>query len=195
MSDSMTPDAPKRRGRPPKVRSEPILEREPKREPTSSTKYKMRAQPNWETVDPTSDSSPDRLRINPDLIPEGMSAQWVTDSVLGQGVPQHRSEFERRGWTPVHQDDFDNQFNGMFMPKNSPGEINVEGLVLMMRPKQMTVKAEREDKVKAYNQVAIKEQALRGGDLPGVTLETKNQNVLGNRITKSMERIAVPGDD
>ena len=168
MSDNAIGSIPARRGRPPKARSEPILEREFKREPTTTSRFKMRAAPNWESVDPNADSSPDRLRINPDLIPEGMSAMWVTDSVLGQGVPQHRSEFERKGWTPVHQDDFDSQFNGMFMPKNAPGEINVEGLVLMMRPVEMTMKAERAAKLKAYNQVALKEHALRSGDIPGV---------------------------
>jgi hypothetical protein len=169
------------------------VEREPVREAVSSKKFKMRAAPNWETVDPNAQDSPDRLRINPDLIPAGMSAQWVTDSVIGQGVPQHRSEFERRGWTPVHQDDFDGQFNGMFMPKDAEGEINVEGLVLMMRPKEMTLKAERENKRKAYEQVAIKEAALTGGDLPGVSLDTSHPSARNaNRIRKSREALEIP---
>lgn len=190
-----TPEVQKpRRGRPPKIRYEPVIEREAKREPTSS-KLKMRAAPNWETVDANAEDTPDRLRISSDLIPDGMSAMWVTDSVLGQGVPQHRSEFERKGWTPVHQDDFDNQFNGMFMPKNAPGEINVEGLVLMMRPKQLTDKAKLSDRKRAYEQVAIKEQALRGGDLP-VTLDARHPSAMNtNRINKSIERIEVPGDN
>lgn len=176
-------------GRP---RKNPSVEREAVREPVSSKQYKMRAAPNWETVDPNSTDSPDRLRINPDLIPSGMSAMWVTDTVLGQGVPQHRSEFERKGWTPVHQDDFEGQFNGMFMPKGADGEINVEGLVLMMRPKEMTAKAEKADKRKAYEQVAIKEQALTGGDMP-ISLDPRHRSATDtNRIRRSVERIEIP---
>lgn len=173
------------RGRP---RKNPI-----EREPVSSKSYKMRAAPNWESVDPEAQDSPDRLRINPGLIPDGMSAMWVTDSVLGQGVPQHRSEFERKGWTPVHQDDFDGQFNGLFMPKDAQGEINVEGLVLMMRPKEISAKAEKAEKRKAYEQVAIKEQALTGGDMPGVSLDTRHQTAVNsNRIRRSRETIEIP---
>lgn len=184
-----TPIVKKPRGRP---RKTPI-EREVMREPVSSKKFKMRAAPNWETVDPEAVDSPDRLRINPDLIPTGMAAMWVTDAVLGQGVPQHRSEFERKGWTPVHQEDFDGQFDGLFMPKGADGEINVEGLVLMMRPKEMSQKAERNDKRKAYEQVAIKEQALTGGDMPGVSLDPRHRSATDtNRIRRSVERIEIP---
>lgn len=180
-------------GRPRKNPAPAGVEREPVREAVSSKKFKMRAQPNWELVDPNAVDSPDRLRINPDLIPAGMSALWVTDSVIGQGVPQHRSEFERKGWTPVHQEDFDGQFDGMFMPKGADGEINVEGLVLMMRPKEMTLKAERNDKRKAYEQVAIKEAALTGGDLPGVSLDPDHPSARNsNRIRKSREAIEIP---
>lgn len=170
------------RGRP---RKNP-LERQPPRE------YKMRARPNWETYDAGDEETPDKLRIRDGLIPEGMSAQWVTDSVLGQPVPQHRAQFERKGWTPVHQDDFDGQFNGMFMPKDAPGEINVDGLVLMMRPRELTNQARKKDRQAAYEQVAIKERALKGGDIP-ISLDARHPSAVNsNRITKTMERVVVP---
>lgn len=177
------------RGRP---RKHPLVERDPPREQKT---YKMRAAPNWHNYDASEEETPDKLKISPHLIPAGMSAQWVTDSVYGQGVPQHRAEFERKGWTPVHQDDFDGQFNGMFMPKDKPGEINVEGLVLMMRPKELTERARKVDKQRAYDQVRIKENAMRGGDLP-VSLDPRHPSAIStNRITKTMERIVVPGDE
>lgn len=155
---------------------------------------KMKAKPNWETFDASAEESPDRLRISPDLIPEGMSAQWVTTSVYGQELPQHRADFERKGWTPVHQEDFDGIFDGMFMPKGAPGEIMVEGMVLMMRPKEFTQKAQRNELRKAREQVSIKEQALRGGDLP-VSLDPRHSTAINtNRITKTMERITIPED-
>lgn len=196
MSDETNPPnsqpMPERRGpgRPRKVSAG--ADREPIREPKQ---WKMRAKPNWETFDATAEDSPDRLRINPELIPEGMSAVWVTDSVYGQQLPQHRADFERKGWTPVHQDDFDGQFDGMFMPKGKEGEINTDGLVLMMRPKEMTDKAKRNDLKRAREQVSIKEQSLRSGDLP-VSLDSQHQSALNsNRISKSYERISIPKDE
>ncbi len=184
----MTEEIKRGPGRP---RKNPIVEREAPRE--APRQYKMRAQPNWESVDPNQEETPDKLRIPRDLIPDGMSAMWVTDTVLGQAVPQHRAEFERKGWTPVHQDDFEGQFNGMFMHKDAPGEINVEGLVLMMRPKEISDRARFNDQRKAREQVAIKEQALRGGDMPNVSLDTRHESALrSNKIQRSFERITVP---
>ena len=179
------------RGRPRKNPA-PDLGREPMREPVKTTKYNMRAQPNWVDVDPNAVDSPDRLRIDPSLIPDGMSALWVTNTVLGQPVPQHRAEFERKGWTPVHQSDFDGQFDGLFMPKGAEGEINQEGLVLMMRPKEITEKARIADKKKAYDQVRIKEQALTGGDI-GVSMDSRHPSAINsNKINRSIERIDIP---
>lgn len=178
-------------GRPKKLAG---VDREPSRdvEDQSVRRYKMRASPNWENFDASGEETPDRLKIDPSLIPDGMSAQWVTDSIYGQAMSQHRAEFERKGWTPIHQDDFDGQFDGMFMPRGAKGEINVDGLVLMMRPVEITNKAKYEDRRRAIEQVAIKEQALRGGDLP-VSLDARHPTAVNsNRIQKSVERIEIP---
>ncbi len=196
MSEETKPEAaaaPVKRGpgRPKKL----VVERESTREESRErnvTPYRMRAKANWETMDTAGESTPDRYRISPELIPEGLSAMWVTDSVFGQQLPQHRSEFERNGWTPVHQDDFEGQFDGMFMPKGKQGEINVDGLVLMVRPKEITEKAHARNWVKAREQVAIKERALRGGDLP-ISLDPSHPSaVRTNQINKSLERIVIP---
>jgi len=176
------PGRPRKNPLPPKV--------EPKVE--AKTQYKMRAKPNWETYDATTEDTPDRLRIDRSLIPEGMDLQWVTSEVFGQPDPQHRADFEKKGWTPVHQDDFNGQFNGMFMPKNAPGEITVHGLVLMARPLEFSERARKLDRRRATEQVMIKEQALRGGDIP-VSLDSRHPTAVNtNRISKSYERIEVP---
>jgi hypothetical protein len=182
----MSEEVKRGRGRPRKNLAPEVVVKAPPKQ------FKMKAKPNWESNDTNQDDTPDRLRINPALIPEGMAAQWVTDSVYGQAVPQHRADFERKGWTPVHQEDFDGQFDGMFMPKGATGEIIVDGLVLMMRPKELSDKAARMDKRRAQEQVMIKEQSLRGGDI-GVTLDSRDPSALAtNRISKTMERIQVP---
>jgi hypothetical protein len=189
MTETVAIPQKRRPGRPRKV----VVEREALRT-DSAPKYKMRAKPNWEEVDPNAEDTPDRLRIPADLMPEGMAAQWITDSVFGQPMPQHRAEFERKGWTPVHQDDFAGQFDGMWMPKGTPGEIKVEGLVLMMRPAEYSIRAQREDRRKAIEQVQIKEAAMRSGDLP-ISLDARHSSALAtNRINKSMDGAFIPGD-
>lgn len=159
------------------------------------TKFRMKAKPNWEDLDDNvADDSPDRLRVDPSLVPAGMSLQWVTDSVYGQPVPQHRAEFEKRGWTPIHQEDFDRVFDGMFMPKGAEGEIKVDGMVLMARPEELTQRARAADKRKAQEVIRIKEQALRGGDI-NTSLDSQHPTALQtNRINRSMERIEIPKD-
>lgn len=159
-------------------------------------RHKMKAKPNWdeEDADGLPDESPDRLSIDPDLVPEGMSLQWVTDSVYGQQVPQHRARFEKRGWTPVHQEDFEGVFDGMFMPKGADGEIKVDGMVLMARPAEMTRKANLDERRRAQEVIRIKEQALRGGDL-NTSLDSQHPSALKtNRINRTIERIEIPND-
>jgi hypothetical protein len=190
MTETVATPQKRRPGRPRKV----VVEREALRGETATPKYKMRAKPNWEEIDPNAQDTPDRLHIASELIPEGMAALWVTDSVYGQPVPQHRAEFERKGWTPVHQDDFSGQFDGMFMPKGAPGEIKADGLVLMMRPAELSVKSIREDKLRAIEQVQIKEAAMRSGDLP-ISLDARHSSALAtNRITKTLDGAFIPGD-
>jgi hypothetical protein len=179
----------KPRGRP---RKDTTIEREPKRE--SAPSLKMRAKPNWQEIDPSQEDLPDKLHIKAEMIPPGMSALWVTESVFGQPQPQRRATFERKGWTPVHQEDFDGQFDGVFMPKGDDGEIKVDGLVLMMRPKELTDKARLREERAAREQVVIKEQALRGGDLP-VSLDATHPSAVGfNKIKKTVERIVAPDE-
>ena len=168
----------------------------PRKEPEAPIRYKMKAKPNWDEDDVggMEDESPDRLGIDPAIVPEGMSLQWVTDSVYGQGVPQHRARFEKRGWTPVHQEDFDGVLDGMFMPRGADGEIKVDGMVLMARPEEITRKAKLSERRKAQEIIRIKEQALRGGDI-NTSLDSQHPSALQtNRINRTMERLEIPED-
>lgn len=189
MSDEISNETPVKRG-PGRPRKHAGVERDAKHE---VIQHKMRAKPNWETMRPQEDTdSQDKLRISRDRIPEGMDAQWVTDSIFGQPQPQRRAIFERTGWTPVHQDDFDGRFDGEFMPAGQSGEIKVDGSVLMMRPLEISTRAKRNDLRAAREQVAIKEQSLRGGDV-GTSLDSTHHTALrSNKINKTVERISVP---
>jgi hypothetical protein len=179
------------RGRP----SKSPIEREPQRE---SNKFKMRSNPNWETVDPFAEDTPDQLRIMPSLIPEGLSFQWVTESIYGKPMPERLAMFERKGWTVVHNDDFDGQLDGLYNKRGSTEPVRKDGMVLVARPVEMTIKARARDKQQALEKVRIKEQALFGGELlseKGVTLDATHRSAVGfNRINKSVERLTIPDD-
>jgi len=196
MSEDQAVPLKRKRGRPPKQKSAGI-EREPQREvqQKAGKSIKMRAKPNWEQIDPNAVDTADRLAVPAHLIPEGMSLQWVTSRVYGQEMARHRADFERRGWTPVHGEDFDGQLDGMFMPKGADGEIEIDGLVLMARPKQITEAATKNDTIRARQQVLKKEAEMRGGDVQGISLDTTHPTALRvNKVGRSVERIDVPSE-
>lgn len=155
------------------------------------SRWTMKAGNRWEDGNDNADTGPDRLHINKEDIPEGMDLMWVTSAIFGQEVPQHRAQFERKGWTPVHGEDFDGCYDGKFTPKGAKGEIGVDGLVLMARPIELTKKAKQREYAAAREQVRIKEQALRGGDMP-VSGADHPSAIGSNRINRSYERLAIP---
>jgi hypothetical protein len=171
------------------------VEREPLREPTSGPrKWTMKAGANWETNDGGPEDGIDRYHIPRGDIPQGFDLQWVAVSVFGQPLVQERGQFERKGWTPVHQTDFDSRFDGRFMPKGINGEINVGGQVLMARPLELSLKARAREQRAAQDQVRIKEQALYSGDLPISGADHPSARRF-NSVNRSVERIQVPEDN
>lgn len=174
----MSEEAPKKRaGRPKGSPNKPKAEASPKPARVEKFEYVI-------------DEDDDRLKVPAHMIPDGMSYQWITDSIFGQLQPQRRARFERKGWVPVPA----KRHDGLFMPKGYDGEINIDGLVLMERPKEYTQMARDHDKKKAREQVWAKEAQLRGGDV-GTTLDGHHQSaVKSNRISKSYEPIRVADD-
>ena len=157
-------------------------------------KFTMKAGANWESNEPAGEDGLDRYHIPKHDIPDGFDLQWVAVSVYGQPLTQERGQFERKGWTPVHQEDFDGRFNGRFMPKEEEGEINVGGQVLMARPLELTIKARKREQQLARDQVRIKEQALYGGDLGASGADHPSARRF-NHINRSVERIEIPTDE
>ena len=134
-----------------------------------------------------------RLRIPRNEWPQHFALQWVTDSVWGQPMPQHRAHYEKAGWVPVHQEDFEGRYRGRFMTQGYEGEIKLDGLVLMARPQSWSDKALAIEQRRARQRVAIKEQQLRMGDLGGVTLSPDHPTaVRSNIIERSVDTIQVP---
>lgn len=158
--------------------------------PAKKQRWVMKAGSNWEEVEPAT-SAPDRLHIPRDMFPEDMDLQWVTRTVFGQEFPQRVSAFFRRGWTQVHPEDFDGRFDGMFSPRGSKEPIEVDGLLLVARPLEFSLRAKKADQMAAREQVAIKEAALTGGHMEGVTGASHPSAVGFNHIRKSIEQVEV----
>ncbi len=181
----------------------PVRQRVPLQSPPpkpSCARWQMKAgNDRWEDGNLAwgDDNAASELQISKDLIPEGITLQWVTDSVYGdsQSFAQRRAGFEKTGWIPVHPEDFDGRFDGMFAPKGSKGEINKGGLVLMAKPTEMAMKAKKADERRAKYQVQLKEQALYGGELPGVMGADHTSAKRFNHVNRSVEKIAIPTDD
>lgn len=129
----------------------------------------------------------DRLYIPQEMIPAGIDLQWVTNSILGQPSPQQRMAFEVNAWEPITPDMFDGRFDGMFMKKGHIGEIEVDGLVLMWRPMELTLEARAEERQAAMNAVNVQNSKLRSGHLDGVTLDTQHPTARANtRVQREM---------
>jgi len=135
------------------------------------------------------EDEPDRLKVPKHIVPDGMEYQWITDKVFGQTFGQRRGTFEMKGWEAVPA----SRHDGLFTPRGYEGEIEIDGLVLMERPKVLSDRARAATDRRAREVVQTKEMQLKGGNLSGVTLDPQHPNAVGhNRINKSYERIQVP---
>jgi hypothetical protein len=165
------------------------IERDEKR--PAELKWTLAAGANWENVE--EESPHGALHIGPEEIPEGFDLQWVTDSVYGQPFARHRASFEKSGWTPVHNKDFDARFAGRFMPKSQEGEIKMDGLVLMARPLELSLKAKRKERQVAESKVAAMKDSRLRGNIPGVSLDARHRTALAsNVIASEYEAITIP---
>ena len=186
-----------RRGDPPAPEPLPPRQRIPLQaipEKPKGSRWTMKAGNNWEEMNENVEGV-DELKIAKDQLPEGMTLQWVTESVYGQLMPQHTQRFTNSGWTEVHQEDFDGAYEGWFMAKNEQGPIRKDGLILMAKPTPLVEKSKQRDLRAAREQVAIKEQALHGGDMPGVMGADHPSARRFNHISREMGRVVTPSED
>jgi len=181
------------KGRPRGPRKDIPESRDPVKSPRHS-RWTMKAGNRWETGMQDDSVGNDRYHIPNEMIPEGMDLQWVTDTVYGYQETQHRNSFEKKGWTPVHPSDFDGRFQGMFNANGDDSEINLGGQVLMARPLPLSIKSRKKELEEARMRVALKEHALRGGDMP-VSGADHPSALKSNKINKTWERVEIPRDD
>lgn len=126
-----------------------------------------------------------KFHVDPAIIPSGMDYQWNAVELLGMPQRHRRVGFEANGWEAVPA----SRHDGLFMPAGYNGEINIEGLVLMERPMELSEEARQEDFQRAVRQVADKEKQI--GVAPQGTL-TRSHPSVAPQIKKTVERLAVP---
>jgi hypothetical protein len=139
-----------------------------------------------------------RMFIHRSEFPDGFDLQFVTKSIYGQEQPSHLAGFYRRGWEPVHGDDFDGRFDGRWTPPGYTGPIEIDGMQLVARDARWSAEAKADDARKAQGALAVKEAQLRGGQIEGVGMDGGAQHpsaLATNRIRKSVERLQVPRDE
>jgi hypothetical protein len=134
------------------------------------------------------------LEIPLDMFPDGIDLMWVSDSILGQPSPEIRQQFEINAWEPVSQDMFDGRFDGMFMRRGQRGEINVQGMVLMWRPMELTAEARAEERAAALAATRTTESSIKRGEVPGISEEaTQHHRARANtRVVRTFERGDIP---
>ena len=175
----------RRPGRPKKNRVEANIEPAPKvaRKPAKiESRYEIDEDDDFEGLLPN---------IPKHIVPDGMRYEWARAKVFGQPDPSNIARREKRGWTPVPAE----RHPGLFLPKGTIGEIEIDGMMLVERAEELCKRSELKELRKAREQVWAKEQQLKGGDVRGVTLDSQHPTALRqNRISKSYERVDIPED-
>lgn len=117
--------------------------------------------------------------------PDGFDYQWKMRTVMGEEFHSYQVELLRNGWEPVPL-----SRHPELMPQGWQGEtIEVEGLVLMERPKVFTDEARAEEARSAREAVMVKEAQLRDGR--GSDLGKREVH----RFSKSRSPIAIPDSE
>lgn len=131
----------------------------------------------------------DRFYVNPDIIPDGWAYNWKRVAIVGKPDPSYEMATARQGWESVPA-----QRHSELMPHGYMGDtIDIEGLRLMERPKQIDDMRRTQDQRDAKNQIRIKEQQL--GNAPPGTLQREDAKGRSQvRLNKSYENIPIPKD-
>jgi hypothetical protein len=174
--------APKRRGRPPKVkpvaptrdkrttlksvprqathpkptqhatpRRDPTVQRTANRDPATGRVVVIR---NGKTYTRRTINTEDKFHIDPADIPEGMSYQWISHTIIGQEQRNTMAAFATNGWEPVDL----SRYPGRYAPPNATGAIILEGMMLVERPIELTLEARAEEIREAKNLIRTRNE-------------------------------------
>ena len=130
----------------------------------------------------------DRYKIDQTAVPPDWSYEWKRKTLLGKEDPSYEVNLARGGWEPVPVDR-----HPEMMPAGYKGHtIELDGMILMERPKELTEEAQGIEKRRARAQVLAKEAQLY--DTPDGTLPRDADARTKPRISKSIERMSIPNE-
>jgi hypothetical protein len=121
--------------------------------------------------------SQSRYHVPAEWIPDGMDFQWNVDTVLGKPEIHERRMMEEQGWEPIDpsMEPF-KHLDGKIVRAGHKGEINVDGLVLMWRPLDLTLEARAEELQAARHARYVEESKMAAGRPDGVNPDMLNPN-------------------
>lgn len=106
-------------------------------------------------------SGTDRFYIPVDRIPHGESWEFKRTATAGQPDPYHQQALYENGWLPV-----DPRKHPWLLPAvnggaPAPSTYEIDGMILMERPMELTLEARREDEMRATGQVRDNDISLQ----------------------------------
>lgn len=132
------------------------------------------------------DDGTDKYFIPPEEIPDGWTYEWKRVSVMGKVDHNYQNSLLRMGWEPVPVSRHPDR-----MPMGWTGPIEIDGLMLMERPAELTEEARKIELRQARQQVRTKEEQLNNPPSPGQFERANKDNSLV-KIRKSHEPMPIP---
>jgi hypothetical protein len=132
----------------------------------------------------------DKFAIHPSMIPDGWSYEWKTNTVLGAKNRAYEVSIARAGWEPVPANR-----HPELMPANWTGNsIEMDGMILMERPKEITDEARMSEARAARDQVRTKEEQVQQMPAgPSSPFDISNSGKpIAHGIRKSYESMSIP---
>jgi hypothetical protein len=135
----------------------------------------------------TVDDGVDEFAIDLSRIPDGWTAEWKTKTVLGAEDPAQMVAYQRMGWEPAPTNLFPE-----LMPNDWKGNtVERKGMILMLRPKQITDMVRQADARRARDQIRAKEAQLSSA--PDGQF-TRDHAQIKPKINKGYEPMPIPQD-
>jgi hypothetical protein len=163
----------------------PAMRPEPTRELSSRELADKRAKEILSQDDFDEDFN-DQFAVDPRLIPDGWDFQWKVLTVYGKENPSYQMQLIRMGWEAVPS----SMVPGMLPLDDNSKTVIRDGMILMMRPKEITENLRKKQLMTSRDQVTQKEKELDVAPPGQFEREYKGESL--NRIRRSVEPIPVP---
>jgi len=132
--------------------------------------------------------APDKFNVPADKVPDGWTYEWKMRTVLNQENPAYQIQLANTGWTAVPL-----SRHPEMMPHGYSGNtIEMDGVMLMERPKSITDMVKTQDRRRAADQVRFKEEQL--GAAPAGQFDRANKGSALASVKKSYAPIPVPSE-